>query len=51
VSCLQQLRHDMLSSGSITLDTACDNAVLSDGILETPKDDVAACLNDTARRG
>jgi hypothetical protein len=48
---LQQPRHGMLSSGSITLDPACDNAVLSDGILEILKDDVVVCLNAMAQRG
>lgn len=48
---LQQLRYRMLSSDSITLDPACDDAALSDCILEILKDDVVACLNAMDRRG
>jgi hypothetical protein len=48
---LQQPRHRMLNSDSITLDLACDNTALSDDILEILKDDVVACLKAMARRG
>jgi hypothetical protein len=48
---LQQPRHRMLSSDSITLDPAYDNVALSGCILEILKDDVVACINAMSRRG